>query len=301
MKLRPPYPPLQTRTLANGQRMACRQWGDPQGKPVLYCHGFPACSLEAGLAHEAAREHGLCIIAPDRPGYGGSPYQVERTLAEWPETARLLMGELGHERFAVAGFSGGGPYAAETAAVLNDRVQALLLIAPVHHLGDPALDAGMARSARALIWLSRHHPQWAERFYRYVLGPWMFHWPGLALRILMAVAPPADQEVRALPAFNQLARSSIRQAFAQGGRGAARDLWIYTHLNNESWTRIRCPVSLWHGRDDRTVPLAASQAYLRKGLQAESHFPAGEGHFSLPVRHMPAMLDELKRLSGFSA
>ena len=295
MNLQAPYPPLQTQTLTNGQLLAWRQWGDPRGHPVLYCHGFPACSLEAGLAHEAAMQHRLCIIAPDRPGYGGSPYQPERTLAHWPETAALLMDALGHEHFAVAGFSGGGPYAAETAAMLRDRVQALLLAAPVHHLGEQTLDAGMAHSARALIWLSQHHPRWAERFYRYALGPLMFHWPVLALRILMAVAPPADQAVRALPAFMQLARASTRQAFVQGGRGAARDLWIYTHLDASHWDHISCPVSLWHGLADRTVPAAASRAWLKQGWQAETHWLEDEGHFSLVVRHMPAMLASLRK------
>ncbi len=294
MNLSPPYPPLQTLTLGNGQQLGWRQWGDPQGYPVLYCHGFPACSLEAGLAHHAAKSLQLSIIAPDRPGYGGSPYQPVRSLADWPETACLLMRALGHEHFAVAGFSGGGPYAVETAATLKDQVQALLLAAPVHHLGNPDLDAGMARSARMLIRLSQHRPQWAEGFYRFFLGPLMYHWPTLALRILMAVAPPADQAVRALPDFMQLARASTRQAFVQGGKGAARDLWIYTHLKPDHWENITCPVSLWHGLADRTVPPAASRAYLDHGWKMQTHWLENEGHFSLVVRHMPAMLKALQ-------
>ncbi len=57
--------------LADGRTLACLELGDPEGSPVLYFHGYPGSRLEGRLAAGAARRHGLRLIAPDRPGFGG--------------------------------------------------------------------------------------------------------------------------------------------------------------------------------------------------------------------------------------
>ncbi|MHC4055862.1 alpha/beta hydrolase, partial [Bradyrhizobium sp. 25ACV] len=58
------------------------------------------------------------IIAPERPGFGLSTYQRQRTLADWAGDVAILASHLGLKKFGVAGISGGGPYAAACAALL---------------------------------------------------------------------------------------------------------------------------------------------------------------------------------------
>ena len=59
---------------------------------------------------------------------GFSTYQPGRRLLDWPEDVRQLTESLGIERFAVMGWSAGGPYAAACAARLGDRVTAAALL-----------------------------------------------------------------------------------------------------------------------------------------------------------------------------
>jgi hypothetical protein len=97
--------------LDDGRRLGYAEYGDPKGKPMLYCHGLPASRLEAAFCDTAAKQLGIRIVAVDRPGYGLSDFQAQRLMSGWPDDVLQLTGILGIERFAVMGVSGGGPYA----------------------------------------------------------------------------------------------------------------------------------------------------------------------------------------------
>ena len=71
-------------TLANGATVAVSEYGDPRGRPVFFCHGWPSSRTMAELADEAGRDLGARIISPDRPGIRDSQFQPDRLLADWP-------------------------------------------------------------------------------------------------------------------------------------------------------------------------------------------------------------------------
>ena len=56
---------------------------------------------------------------------------------------------------------------------------------------------------------------------------------------------------------------------------------------------IRVPVSIWHGREDRFVPLAHGEWLAAHVPGARSHLVAGEGHISLSRNRYGEVLDEL--------
>ena len=105
--------------LPDGRDLAYEEYGDPAGFPVLSFHGGLSSHLDAAPAGAAAREAGIRLVAPDRPGMGLSTFQPGRTLLDWPEDVTALAHALGIERFAVMGWSAGGPYAAVCAAKLE--------------------------------------------------------------------------------------------------------------------------------------------------------------------------------------
>src|SRR5688572_28104051 len=114
-----------TLTLSDGRKVGIAEFGAPAGRPVVYCHGFPASRLEARLAHEAAKEVGARLIALDRPGYGLSDFQPGRRIGDWPRDVVEAADALGVQRFAMLGVSGGAPYALACAALLPERITAL--------------------------------------------------------------------------------------------------------------------------------------------------------------------------------
>jgi len=110
--------------LSDGRALGYSEWGPSDGTPVL---GFMGTSL-SWLAHvggDAPRAAGVRLILVDRPGYGLSDFQRQRTLLDWPRDVAELADGLGMERFSVFGMSGGGPHAAACGYALPDRVAAL--------------------------------------------------------------------------------------------------------------------------------------------------------------------------------
>jgi hypothetical protein len=77
---------------------------------------------------EAARSHGVRLIAPSRPGYGVSTMSPPG-LARTADDTLELADQLGIGRFALLGSSGGGPFALAMAAAVPDRVSAIAVLA----------------------------------------------------------------------------------------------------------------------------------------------------------------------------
>ncbi|MCB1864638.1 MAG: alpha/beta hydrolase [Chromatiales bacterium] len=281
--------------LTDGRAIALAAFGAPDGLPTAYCHGFPGSRLEAGLLDAAARAAGLRVIALDRPGLGGSDFQAGRTLAQWPADVAAVMDALGIERFRVLGLSGGGPYATACAAVLGRRVERLSLVCPLGPLADPHSTDRMGLLAGWLIDLARAFPAFATASYSRIVGPLLGMFPTLALSMVTGIAPPADREVLAREDVRSIVLDSMRAAFAQGGAGAAHELQVYTHDWGVDLGAMTVPVDLWHGEADRTVPIEMAHWYAQALPGCAAHLLPDEGHFSLPVRHAPAILKALAR------
>jgi pimeloyl-ACP methyl ester carboxylesterase len=128
----------------DGSVIAVEVAGVQGGRPVLFCHGLADSRLSAQLFGPAARELGLRLVAPDRPGIGRTDPRALRRLADWAEDAALVLDAAAAGPAALLGISAGGPFAAACAARLGGRVHSLTLIAP---LGRPA-DARTARSIK---------------------------------------------------------------------------------------------------------------------------------------------------------
>jgi dipeptidyl aminopeptidase/acylaminoacyl peptidase len=98
--------------LSDGRTLAYLESGDPEGRPLFYFHGGPGSRLEGLLFDDLNQQLGIRMITPDRPGYGLSDFQEARTYLDWPDDVRQLADQLDIERFAVLGWSSGGPHAA---------------------------------------------------------------------------------------------------------------------------------------------------------------------------------------------
>ena len=113
--------------LADGRALAYAEWGAPDGFPVFGFHGSPG-SRRTHLGEEAPRSADVRLILPDRPGFGLSDPQPGRALLDWPRDVAALADHLGVDRFAVYGFSGGGPYALACAWAMPERVTAAAVV-----------------------------------------------------------------------------------------------------------------------------------------------------------------------------
>ena len=114
--------------LRDGRWLGYLDFGDPDGAPVILCHGTPGSRLDFLYDEEMLKDLHIRAIVPDRPGYGLSDFQRHRRLLDWPADVEQLADHLGLERFAVLGVSGGGPHAAACAYAIPHRLTRVGLV-----------------------------------------------------------------------------------------------------------------------------------------------------------------------------
>jgi pimeloyl-ACP methyl ester carboxylesterase len=280
-------------TLTDGRQVSYAEWGDPNGSPVIYCHGFPASRLEARLADASARALGIRLIAPDRPGFGLSCLSPARRLADWPRDLAELADDLGLSRFHLIGVSGGAPYAVACGQHLGDRIRGLALVCGLGELADPSATRGMNPAAAAALNFQRRSPRLGYQVYLRVIGPMLRRHPAGVFRIIVENGTAADRAVLADPNVRSVIIDSFAEAFRRGAAGPAQELALITRDWGLDPKRLAQPVRLWHGEADRTVPVAMGRRHAAMLPNVHSRFLPDEGHFSLVVRYMHEILADL--------
>lgn len=265
-------------TLPDGRRLAYVVLGDPGGFPVLVLHGTPGSSRQvAGLAG-AARDHGIALIAPDRAGYGGSSYDPRRTIASGARDLGHLLRQAGLETCAVVGLSGGGPTALACGVLLADWVSAIATVGGVAPLvpRDPSLppDRLMIKTARhselgarflfsAIVWAGRTRPEKAlDRF-------------------ASLLAEPDSRLLRDNADLRDALLDDLRHPSPTTARAAARDFWLFARRWDVDIGDMTVPAHIWHGTDDRNVPVAHARVIATRCPSSQVHLVAGGGHMLL--------------------
>src|SRR3972149_6694920 len=183
-----------TLRLRDGRFLGYAEHGNPTGKPLFWFHGFPGSRLEPQFLHETAAKRDVRVIALDRPGMGLPTFKRARTFLDWPDDVAQAADLLGIDRFAVAGLSGGSPYAAVCALKLADRLTAAGIISGIATLG-------MSRQNRLLFTLGRRLP-WLARLPMAALA-FQARNPDRLLRQVERSFAEVDRPIMARPAGRQ--------------------------------------------------------------------------------------------------
>jgi pimeloyl-ACP methyl ester carboxylesterase len=101
------------------------------GSPVLFVHGTPGGSDTSMAMGQFLVDAGFTVIAPSRPGYMGTELGDCKTIDQQAELLAELMRTLGHDKYAVVAWSGGGPSSYRLAVRHPERVTALVPFACV--------------------------------------------------------------------------------------------------------------------------------------------------------------------------
>jgi pimeloyl-ACP methyl ester carboxylesterase len=281
--------------LPDGRRLAYAEYGDPTGSPLLYMHGSPSSRLEPlafGL-DAAARRAGVRLVAPDRPGMGGSDFLAHRQVTDWPADLAALADHLALRRFAVLGYSGGVPYAAVAAWALPNRVTRCSLVACVAHL-HAGLDAGLDPRGLQVKGLARTHPGLARLLLTATMGLPARH-PKALLAMLNRTLPPEDREALGTPELSVGFPATIAEAFRSGGRGPTVDLGLMTRPWTFDLAQIDVPTMLWQGRADTFGARPAMAERLHELLPRSTLRVTPGGHLSVMVDHRAEILSSSVR------
>ena len=132
--------------MPDGRKIDILTAGPEDGLPLVVHEGTPIGLELYPPTVEAARRRGLRMVQIARPGYERSTPLPGRTVADIGGDTRVVMDYLGAETFVTAGWSGGGPHALASAALLPERCLGAASIAGVapHDAGGLDWLAGMA-------------------------------------------------------------------------------------------------------------------------------------------------------------
>ena len=144
--------------LPDGRHVAIASHGDPHGRPLLLFHGIPGSRLGMHYVDGPAKERGVRVVCPDRPGAGRSDAYPQRTIPGYADDVSALADALGFERFAVLGYSGGASYALACGARLPERVSAVGTMAGAGPHDRPGSREGCSKSDLMLLDLSLKRP-----------------------------------------------------------------------------------------------------------------------------------------------
>jgi pimeloyl-ACP methyl ester carboxylesterase len=279
--------------LADGRRLGYAEYGDPQGRPLFYCHGFPAARLEAALLHPAARKWGVRVVAADRPGCGLSDFQPGRRIGDWPDDVVELADALDIDRFAIVGVSGGGPYALACARKIPQRLTAVGVVCGLGPVSSAWALRDMLWSRRLVFRLARRAPWLLRLVLAVIFEPLIRRRPETILSMIARTPVLADRRVLERPEVRRVLLASIQESILNSPRGILHELFLYTRSWDFRPEEIVLTVDLWHGEADPVVPVVHARTLVRQLLRVRPVILPGEGHFSLPINHMESILHTL--------
>ena len=281
--------------LNDGAVVEFQEYGDPTGTPVLFCHGWPSSRTMAQLADEPSRSLGLRIISPDRPGICGSSMQLDRKLSDWPRVVRQLVDNLRIGEFRVLAISGGAPYAYATAVAMPERVRAIAVAGGVIPFAELKDFKGLLPLYRWMLAFYRNRPQLLRQLFR-LAKPFLSFRAPVRLRPLllkMLLLRPCDAaSLRDDAAFEAIFESQ-RRAWRGSAEGVMIDAQIYAQPWGFGVQDVRVPVRLWHGIEDRAFAVRLAEEIANRFPDCKARFIPNEGHYSLPIRHMREILEDL--------
>lgn len=283
--------------LPNGRKIAVRESGAVNGRPVFYLHGFLGSRLESVPADPLATEFGLRLILIDRPGFGLSSNAPPDPAIDAADAAAVCS-ELGLHRPIVVGVSGGSAPALLMAANPAIGAPVVILACPLCPLDDPVVLAQFSPLAQLALRGATLTPRAAGLLLGGPLRQLAKRYPRALLKVLGARFAPADQEALRRGEWSEAIASSLAESFTASGRGALRDLLTYTQRWDEGLWRVQIPVQIWHGRQDTVVPIQCARALARRLANGRIYEYENEGHLSVPLRHMRTLLNEAIRLAS---
>jgi pimeloyl-ACP methyl ester carboxylesterase len=258
--------------LPDGRTLAYEVHGDPSpGAPtVLLFHGAPGSRLFVPEPNDGVR-----LVTFDRPGYGGSDPHPGRRLADTAADGLALADHLDAGRFAVAGWSGGGPFATATAVHAPERAVRLAIVSAPGPLDEvPGSWEALGDYRRPTAEMARREPARSER--------------AIARHMTPYLADPESFLGRDRGGDCDMLRVQVREALRPGAHGIAQDLvamwvpWGFCLADVEVDTQV------WHGALDPHND-ADTATYAAAIPGASRTVWEGEGHLGI-VHRWPEVL-----------
>jgi pimeloyl-ACP methyl ester carboxylesterase len=269
-----------TLTTSDGRTLAYVERGADDGFPVILSHGTPGSRFARHPDPELYQRHGVRVVAYDRPGYGGSDPQLGRSVADAPADVAAIADQLGFERFAVVGGSGGAPHALACGALLADRVVrvgALVTPAPPDAENFDFF-AGLAELNVKEFSAALEGREAIEAFLEPYVEGIRADVDGVIEGILSEL-PEVDRKLAARPEFRAVMKQSWVESVRQGSRGWADDDLAFAKPWGFDLEDVTVETRVWQGELDVLTPRPHGEYVASRLPNARFEVLEGGGHF----------------------
>lgn len=284
--------------LPDGRRLDYIEFGDPEGRPVLYMH------LDYGLirwprsAEKAAMARRLRIVVPVRAGYGGSsplPASVDRTLVCSQDYAAAL-DHLGIRRVTVVALGADLRFALMLSALRPGMVAGIVGCGAQLPLRTAAQYERMDKWQRFILANARYAPK---------VLPFLVK-AGFSLARKLGKDRFLEQVNSGSPAdIDTFSDPEVREAILNGSRVtlsddfSAHEAFTQEAISSESdWStlleNVAVPVVLLQGDQDPQTPMLTVRELMPDFPQLEVHFLPFNGQLVF-FREWQRTLDEINR------
>ena len=270
-------------TLRDGRTLAWREYGPPDGRPILRFQGTPGSRNSRHPDEGAYDRLHVRVIVFDRPGYGASSRLTGRGISVVADDAAELLDNLGLEVVHVIGGSGGGPHVLAFAGRHAGRVRAATVVVGAAPLDEEDL-GGLIELNRDGWYAAREG--W-DAMYE-LLAPKreeVLADPLAGFRAAMAAAPESDKAVMDDPAWQRVFIEDVTEAFRPGAEGWADEGMALTLEWDIDPADVQCSVTWWHGEHDANVPVAAVRRLLERMHEVDLRVWTEAGHLEPYLRH----------------
>ncbi len=266
--------------LEDGRTLGYATWGDADGWPVFIGHGTPGSRLDryAPLDDpEWVRRRRVRFVGVDRPGYGYSDPWPEASLIDCAGDFVRVADDLGLERFAALGASGGAPYVIALGALVPERVVRIAVVSGAAAIGGldeeetaEELAAELGEEARML----REDPEeWYAGF--------------------VASVPEVDRRVLERPEVRTIVIGMFQEAVRKGAVG-----WVDDNLRlGRPWPfrpeEVVADVSFHHGEEDTNAPPQHVKELAERMPGSRLRMYPGEGHISVFDKPIKEIVEDL--------
>lgn len=284
--------------LRDGRILSYCCYGEPQGLPVYFFHGFPGSRVQAQLIENQAATHGLCLVATDRPGVGRSDPRPGRTIGLFASDILELAVRLGHSRFGVLGASCGGPYALACAAALPQKVVHVGLMAGIGPMDRPELRRDQHRILRWLFALSYSLPAVVLPLFYLERAAFLRNSTSAVRKLARLMTLPDRCLLEKVPEVGVVLGESLAEAYRRGIEGIRTEAALIAGPRDTPLELIGQRVDLFQGGQDRNVPPVMASYMAGKLKNASVHFFENEGHLSILLSSFPSYAERFKSEYG---
>ncbi|KAF5773297.1 putative alpha/beta hydrolase-1 [Helianthus annuus] len=286
--------------LRDGRHLAYEESGVPKEtakSKIIFVHGFSNSKhyhpFATSASPELVKELGAYFVSIDRPGYGESDPDPNRTVKSLALDIEELADQLNlGPKFYVAGFSMGGQVIWSCLKYIPHRLAGAVLISPAINFWWSNLPFNLTNEeySRQL-----KRDQWSLRVAHHL--PWLTYWWNTqtwfpvfsVLRGHPARISPTDREIfsKMFSAADPVKLNILRTHPKQQGdfESLHRDLnitfgkWEFDPMDIENpFPNNDGKVHLWMGDDDRIVPVTLQRYIAEQVKWVNYHEVTGAGH-----------------------